>query len=105
MKSMERLLLVMVPLLALTAFIVVRKQYGEIVPAPPTTVEQEDAIAVSPVPPAPEMTVLEARAVDDDESLPPGIEPVPTMTPPITESAPANPIIVIPDPSTGSVNK
>ena len=82
MKSMERLLLVVVPVLALTAFIVVRKQYGEIVPAPPASIEQEDSTPIVAVPPAPEMTVLEARAVDADESLPPGIDPIPTMTPP-----------------------
>ena len=104
---MERLLLVLVPLLALTAFVIVRKQYGQIVPAPPAAIEQEDStpIAVAPTL-SPQPTILEARAVDEGEQLPPGINPLPTLTPKAADAngSSSNPIILIPDPTSGSIS-
>lgn len=102
MKSMERLLLVLVPLLALTAFFVVRKQYGEIAPAPPAAVEQDENTPLAVVRPTQQQpTVLEARAMDAGESLPPGIDPIPTMTPQASDDVDSShPIILIPNPET-----
>lgn len=79
MKNMVRLLLVVLPVLAVCTFFFVRKQLGGIAPAPPVASSVDELSAPAP-PPTPRTaqlnpTVLEPQPNANGATLPPGVEP------------------------------
>ena len=76
MKSMGRLLLLALPVLAVCTFLLVRTQLGGIAPASPvTSTDDEEPAFMTPRTAQLQPTVLAPEPKTNENSLPPGIEP------------------------------
>jgi len=81
MKNMVRLLLVVLPVLAVCTFLLVRKQLGGIAPMPPVASSIDEAATPAPtMPPSARTaqlnpTVLAPEPNQDGTTLPPGVTP------------------------------
>ncbi len=101
MRITGRLLLVAFPVLAICTFFLVRKQLGGIAPASPiSTVEiEEPPVFPSPRTAQVQPTVLAPEPNLDENTLPPGSAPEPSIYDPVTQpdAVDSEEVIPIPD--------
>ncbi len=95
MKSMGKQLLVIVPILAVTAFLLVKHQLGGIAPATPKDNTEVETL-VPTVPREPLATVLEPEPITEEVVLPPGA-PTGSLSPSPSDEVDEEAIIPIAD--------